>query len=204
MGGLSRYNTGDAGLVEQGVLKNKLNIIDSQVLSDIETILLNDSYDFFINRLQNKGLVFYVKLVFDIHKFFLGTLYSWAGSIRKVNISKGESFFVPSVYIPNALDYFEGILKKNMPIKGDNKSIVVKKIALIACEFNVIHPFREGNGRTIRLFIDLLLLSIGYKVADYSQVSVRNYIEASIAGMNKDYKPMEKVLRKVLSIQKTR
>jgi len=201
MGGLSRYNTGDTDLDEQDVLKNKLGITNSQVLSDVETILLNDSYDFFINKLQNKGLVFDVKLVFDIHKFFLGTLYSWAGSIRKVNISKGESFFVPSVYIPNALDYFEGILKKNMPIKGDNKSIVVKKIALIACEFNVIHPFREGNGRTIRLFIDLLLLSIGYNVADYSQVSVKSYIEASIAGMSKDYKPMENVLRRVVSFQ---
>ena len=199
MGGLSRYNTGDTDLDEQDVLKNKLGITNSQVLSDVETILLNDSYDFFINKLQNKGLVFDVKLVFDIHKFFLGTLYSWAGSIRKVNISKGESFFVPSVYIPNALDYFEGILKKNMPIKGDNKSIVVKKIALIACEFNVIHPFREGNGRTIRLFLDLIAVHSGYNPIDWGKTPNKDYLKACIQGVNGSHEPMAKIIKKGLN-----
>lgn len=63
------------------------------------------------------------------------------------------------------------------------------------CEFNTIHPFREGNGRTIRLFIDLIAVSLELGLVDYSKISNKKYIEACVAGMKKDYKKMTAVFK---------
>ena len=73
----SRYNTSDdAAGIEDGVLKNKLEIKDNQMLSDLETVLLKDTYTFYLNKLHTEGLVFDRGLIFELHKYFLGTLYS--------------------------------------------------------------------------------------------------------------------------------
>jgi cell filamentation protein len=75
-------------------------------------------------------------------------------------------------------------------------------MAWIHTEFNFIHPFREGNGRTIRLFLDLLAVHCGYEPINYSTSTKTEYINACIAGMSKNYKPMEKVMNKGLKNRK--
>jgi cell filamentation protein len=82
----------------------------------------------------------------------------------------------------------------------DNKQIISEKLAIIHCEFNAIHPFREGNGRTIRLFLDLLAVNSKYKLIDYSKSPQTNYIKACIAGMQKNYAKMQNILYKGLQI----
>jgi len=92
----SRYNVGGDEVGADGVLKNRLGISDREMLGDIETLSLNDSYGYFTELLRNRGLKFDVKLIFAIHKYFLSSLYSWAGKIRTVEISKNNILFCAS------------------------------------------------------------------------------------------------------------
>lgn len=195
----SRYDVSDSTAeLDGGVLKNKLKIKDQKTLNDLETVLLSDTYSYFLSLMGKKQFKFSVDFIFEIHRYFLSTLYSWAGSVRKVNISKGGSLFVPINFLPKALNELDKIISKNLPSSTDIKDVLVKKLAVIVCEFNVVHPFREGNGRTVRLFVDLLLVQNGYKMADYSLVKESEYVEACIAGMKKEYKKMEKILKRCI------
>ncbi|MFA6548157.1 MAG: Fic family protein [Candidatus Magasanikbacteria bacterium] len=192
----SRYDVDEksAGL-EGDILKNKLGITDQKTLSDTETVLLSDAYFYFLRELEKNDFVFDVDLIFKIHKYFLGTLYSWAGEVRKINISKDNSFFIPAQYLSKALAELDKIIIKNLPRPKDKKSELANKLAEIVCEFNAIHPFREGNGRVIRLFVDLLLVRNNYKMFDYSKISTKKYILACVAGMKKDYDKMTDIFK---------
>lgn len=190
MAELSRYNVSG----EEEVLKNKLGINNQKVLEDTETLLLKDTYVHFFSLLRKGKLRFHVKLTFEIHKYFLDTLYTWAGKIRSVEISKDGILFCASSQIKKELKILDKIIKKNIPLSGNNKKIISEKLSIIHCEFNAIHPFREGNGRTIRLFLDLLAANSGYGLIDYSKTFKRDYIKACITGMKKDYYKMQKIL----------
>lgn len=193
----SRYNVG--GQEDGGVLKNNLNIKDQKTLEDTETILFFDAYKHFFELLEKGKLQFDVKFIFQIHKYSLETLYQWAGKTRTVEISKDGVLFCASSQIEKNLKLFEKILNKNLPEPTDTKEIIIKKLAIIHCEFNAIHPFREGNGRTIRLFLDLLVVSNGFNLIDYSKSSKENYIKACITGMRKDYSKMQETISKGLN-----
>jgi len=160
----SRYKvTAKQADIEKGVLKNKLNIVDQKTLNDTETILLHDTYAHFVEILENGSMVFDIFLLFDIHKYFLNTLYSWDGKIREVDISKDGMLFASCKYINSAIAEFEKDFKNNIPKKFDSKKIFAQKLATVHTELNAIHPFRDGNGRTIRLFLDLIALNSGYQ-----------------------------------------
>ncbi|MBI2638419.1 Fic family protein [Candidatus Peregrinibacteria bacterium] len=196
MGEHSRYNvSGD----EAKILKNKLGIADQKILEDLETLLLKDTYAHFLTLLQKGNLKFNTKLIFEIHKYFLGILYAWAGKIRTVEISKDDMLFCASSQIKKSLQDFNRLLKNNLPISQNNRKVISKKLSLIHCEFNAIHPFREGNGRTIRLFLDLIAVDFGYGLIDYGKTTKMNYIKACVAGMQKDYSKMQKILFKGLA-----
>lgn len=197
----SRYNVG--GQEYGGVLKNKLNISDQKTLEDTETILFSDAYKHFFELLEKSKPKFDVKFIFQIHKYSLSTLYEWAGKTRNVEISKGGVLFCATSQIEKNLNLFEKILSQNLPETADTKETIVEKLAIIHFEFNAIHPFREGNGRAIRLFLDLLVVSNGFNLIDYSKSSKENYIKACIAGMSKDYSKMQKIITMGLLTQKT-
>ncbi|MFA4891577.1 MAG: Fic family protein [Candidatus Gracilibacteria bacterium] len=198
MGEHSRYNVGGDEVEMNGVLKNKLGVSDKERLENIETLLLNDSYGCFTELLRKGKIKFDVKLIFDIHKYFLSSLYFWAGKIRTVEISKNNILFCASSQISKELDAFDKILAKNIPTITDRREIVSSKLAIIHCEFNAIHPFREGNGRAIRLFLDLLALSVGFDVINYDANSKKDYIKACVWGMSSDYSKMKNIIYKGL------
>lgn len=193
----SRYSTD--GNIENGVLKNKGNITDQTRLENIETLLYSDAYTHFLELSESKKFVFSTKLIFDIHHYFLNTLYDWAGKTRDVELSKGTTMFCSVRFLDNALKEFDKVIQKHFPTKDDTKKSLSEKLVIIHCEFNAIHPFREGNGRTIRLFLDLLTNSIGYSTIDYSKSSQASYINACIAGMQQDYAKMQNIIYKGLS-----
>lgn len=192
----SRYNVG--GEESGGVLENKLNVKDQKTLEDLETILFTDAYKYFFELLEKGKVVFDVDFIFKIHNYSLKTLYSWAGKARTVEISKNGTLFCASLQIRKNLATFEKILRENLPSAGDDENTISEKLSVIHCEFNAIHPFREGNGRTIRLFLDLLAVSIGFNPIDFSKSSQEGYIKACISGMSKDYSKMQKIIQKGL------
>lgn len=191
----SRYSVSGKEIeTPEGILKNKLGITDKKFIEDLETTLLRDTYSHFLTLLERREIQCDLSLLFAIHAYFLGTLYNWAGKIRTVDISKDGVLFVPASHIPSALKELENILRRNTASPKDTKKEIANKFALIHCEFNAVHPFREGNGRTIRLFLDLFALCIGYSFIDYTKSSQSVYIKACIAGMKKDYTRMTKII----------
>ncbi len=196
----SRYNISSRRVgIEDGILKNKLAIKDQATLDDAETLLLVDTYTYFFDHLEKEGLHFNLPLLFEIHRYFLNPLYTWAGKIGWVDISKDDVLFAPVEYLERLLDEFDPVLKKHIPIPKDLKSIIAKKLAFIHNELNALHPFREGNGRTIRLFLDLIAAQVGYHPIDWKKVDHGKYIQASKLGIVHKHSAMKKIIYKGLS-----
>ena len=195
MAGHSRYSVSNrkAG-IKNGILENKLGISNQKELEDAETILLSDAYEFFFSK--NKLILkdFDVKFLFSVNKYFLETLYAWAGKRREVDISKDGIMCASAKYLSSSVEYFGKILKGNMPRMGDTKNSIASKIAIIHNEFNAIHPFRDGNGRTIRLLIDLIASVLGYEPIDWNSKSKREYMKACVSGIRGNHKPMANFL----------
>lgn len=192
---LSRYRVSDktAG-VSGGVLINKLGIKNQKKLDDAETLLLADTYSHFFELLEKDKVKFDLSLLFDIHRYFFDPLYDWAGKIRTVNISKGEMFFIPAEFLDKALEEFSRLLKTELSVLPTSKLNFSRGLAMIHNEFNIIHPFREGNGRTIRLFLDLLAVSFGYNPIDWGKESKAVYFEVCVKGAKGDNKALTKFI----------
>ena len=186
-----RYSTdGDIG----SILKNKLGIADQVDLDDLETLFLSTANEHFFDLLTKREINIDLSLLFNIHEYFLAPLYSWAGKLRTVDISKNGMLFDSSNHLDQSMKEFEKLFRKNIPVETDRKTEVATKLSLIHCELNAIHPFREGNGRTIRLFLDLIAYCAGYQPIDWSVASQKEYIHACVQGMAQEYQPMKKII----------
>ena len=97
---------------------------------------------------------------------------------------------------------FELILRKHIPTLTHSKMAIAKKLAFIHNELNALHPFREGNGRTIRLFLDLLATQSGYHPVDWKKTRHDEYIAACKLGMIKKHSVMKKIVYRGLSKSK--
>lgn len=196
----SRYHVSDdAAGVSKGILQNKLGLRSKKKLDAAETLLLADTYTHFFALLKQGKLTFDLSLLFSIHRYFFTTLYDWAGKLRTVDISKDGMLFAPVKYLDRSVKEFELILRKKLPRNADTKDVMTQKLALIHNEFNVIHPFREGNGRTIRLFLDLLVSSLGYNPIDWSKQPTADYMRACIEGASGKNSAMKKIIKKGLT-----
>jgi len=191
----SRYSVSDEESgIEGEILKNKPGIQIQTALDDAETHLFSDTYEHFFDLLSKGKLMFDLPLLFQIHKYFFAPLYFWAGKIRTVDISKNGMLFASVVHIDRSLKEFESLLKLHSPKEKDTRKKTAQNLAIIHCELNAIHPFREGNGRTIRLFLDLLAVKAGYSPIDWSRRTQKEYIRACVDGMAKKYSRMEKIV----------
>ena len=131
-----------------------------------------------------------------IHKHLFQDLYTWAGEFRKVNISKGNPFCLFQ-YIPEQLDNLFTELQKEAYLSLLNPNDMARRLAYYLGELNAIHPFREGNGRTQRLFILELAAKNGYFL-DLSKVNQKDMIKASIQSFGLNYGPMTDIIRNSL------
>ena len=108
-----------------------------------------------------------VQCLQQIHAFLFGGLYDFAGQIRTVNISKGDFTFAPAIFLAKSLAQIE-----KMP-ETTFDEIISKYV-----EMNVAHPFREGNGRSTRIWLDLMLKTNLKQCVDWSQINKKAYLEA--------------------------
>ena len=172
------------------LLKNKLNIHDSNKLFELEKqIVLVKSY---ILR-QNTSIYGFDKEHFVyIHKFLFEDIYPFAGEFRKENISKGNFTFANWEYIESELDRLLSELKAENYLEGQDKKTLAKRLAYYLSELNVLHPFREGNGRTIREFIRQLAYKNGY-ILDLTKTTPEEVFYASVKSVYETY-DLEKIL----------
>ena len=127
----------------------------------------NKAYEMFESGLINDIEVGTINGLKQIHAYLFGGLYDFAGQIRKLNISKGGFVFASVGYLDQTLDTIE-----KMP--ENTVEQIVKKYV----EMNVAHPFMEGNGRTTRIWLDLILKKNLFSCVDWSKIDKTEYLEA--------------------------
>lgn len=150
------------------VLENKLGLIDSAELAREEERISKKKavnlFDFAILKLLSDGTY---KTLAAIHKYLFEDIYDFAGEIRTVNMAKGNFRFAPLMYLQAALENIEKMPQSNFD------EIVEKYV-----EMNIAHPFREGNGRSTRIWLDHILKNEIGKVVDWSKVDKEDYLLA--------------------------
>ena len=181
---------------DSNVLKNKLNIRDNKLLKTAEEeITLIKQMELLKNPIKGN---FSKAHLMNIHKFIFEDIYSFAGKIRREQISKADTMFYPPNLIDRELDkVFAKIKEKNM-LKETDEEKVFDNLAYVMAELNIIHPFREGNGRSIREFIRLMAKRMGYDL-NWGNVDKEELLEASILSVD-NYKVLIKILEACVEV----
>ena len=174
------------------VLKNRFNITNSEQLeiAEREYTALSIAE---IKYTPVKGNLDLEHLQ-TIHKQIFNDIYDWAGELRTVNISKGNSFYNHMYILEGAEEIFSKLKREDYLI-GISKADIYDKLAYYLGEINVLHPFREGNGRALRVFIEYLAQVAGYSI-DFSDISDIEMIEASVDAFNCNYNKMIEIFKK--------
>ena len=157
-------------------LKNKLNITNQVELAKAEEKIskqkakrLFDSGDIETVEVGTyKGLAF-------IHAYLFDEIYDFAGKIRDVNIAKGSFRFAPLMYLHASLEHIDAMPQTSFD------QIIEKYV-----EMNIAHPFREGNGRATRIWLDVLLKKELKQVVDWNQIDKEEYLSAMQRSVVKD------------------
>lgn len=150
------------------MLENKLGITDSADLARMEEqISKKKAVELFEKGILDKIEAGKFSSLQEIHKYLFDEIYDFAGKIRTVNIAKGSFRFAPVMYLQAALDNIDKMPQSNFD------EIIEKYV-----EMNVAHPFREGNGRSTRIWLDCILKKEIGKVVDWSKVDKEDYLLA--------------------------
>ena len=150
------------------ILENRLNITNSDELArEEERISKKKAADLFDNKLLDSFPAGKFDTLQAIHKYLYEDVFDFAGKIRTVNLAKGNFRFAPLIYLQAALDNID-----KMPQSTFNE--IIEKYV----EMNIAHPFREGNGRSTRIWLDHILKNEIGKVVDWSKVDKEDYLLA--------------------------
>jgi len=172
------------------ILENKLNVNNQIDLAKAEEKIskqkakqLFDSGD--INKVEVgtfTGLAF-------IHAYLFEDIYHFAGKVRTVNIAKGNFRFAPLMYLKQSLEHIDGMPQNNFD------KIIEKYV-----EMNIAHPFREGNGRAMRIWLDIILKKEIIQVIDWNLVDKEEYLSAMERSVVNDVE-IKNLLRQALTDQ---
>ena len=149
-------------------LENKLGLTNfAELAREEEKLSKKKALALFENGILNQLEAGTFSALKEIHKYLFDEIYDFAGEIRSVSIAKGNFRFVPFMYLSAALESIE-----KMP-QTTFDEIVEKHV-----EMNVAHPFREGNGRSTRIWLDHMFKKELQKVVDWSQIDKEDYLLA--------------------------
>lgn len=150
------------------IIENKYGIIDSAEFARVEEkVSKTKAMQLFESGLLDTFEVGTFEGLKKIHKYLFDEIYDFAGEIRNINIAKGNFRFAPVMYLEAALKSIEKMPQSNFD------EIIEKYV-----EMNIAHPFREGNGRSTRIWLDLILKSEIRQVVDWSRVDKEDYLLA--------------------------
>lgn len=170
---MSRYEGSGVFPYEPGsnelVLANKLSVIDAREMGEIEYRALAAMHVSSMLRLEVESR-FTVKMVCDLHRSWLGSIYSFAGQYRTENVSKGFTTFCAAQHVPAQMELFEReLLALHTPCLPKATEPLSVALAEVHSRFIQIHPFREGNGRLGRWLAVLMAYQAGRPTLDYSE-----------------------------------
>ena len=162
-------------------LINRFGIKDEKKLSQMETLITTAKCkELEVNPIDGDFGFEHYKA---IHKYIFEDLYDWAGQVRTASISKkGTVFTLPESIEPLADRIFTGLQKENCYIGYDNDRYI-ESIVDFYCRTNMLHPFREGNGRTQRVFLTQLIRHSGHDI-NFSTIDTDELMIATIQSAN--------------------
>ncbi len=150
------------------MLENKLGLTSEAELAMMEEkISKKKAYELFAEGMLKQLDVGTFAALAQIHKYLFEDIYEFAGQLRTVNIAKGNFRFAPLMYLETSLEHIEKMPQNTFP------EIIEKYV-----EMNIAHPFREGNGRSTRIWLDLMLKKSLAQVVDWSLVDKGDYLLA--------------------------
>jgi cell filamentation protein len=157
-------------------IENRLNIIDQVELAreeeQISKLKAKEMFESgFLDGLEAGSF----EALSQIHAYLFDPIYEFAGKIRDVNISKGDFRFAPVSYLETSIKHIE-----QMPQESFGQ--IVEKYV----EMNIAHPFREGNGRAMRIWLDLIFKNELKKVVNWSEIDKEDYLSAMVRSPIKD------------------
>lgn len=182
-----KYGTGQDPYCypDSDVLRNRLGILDPELLEQAERE---------ISALEAQLIEFHeppYDLAYwqSLHRQLFGELYDWAGQIRVIDISKQQTRFCTVARIePEAGKIFAAFARQNY-WQGLSRHDLVRAAAEAYAELNMIHPFREGNGRAQRVLFEHLIVNCGYAIS-WDAIGRDEWLNANIAGVYCNYLPM--------------
>lgn len=183
------------------VLKNLMGIKNKLEMDTAETVALKQTEDLLFHTYDRKHKFSAIELC-DIHKTWLGKIYTWAGKYRSIDLSKGNFRFAHAKFIPELMRDFErDFLFRYTPCHKMAREESVDALAKVHAEFILIHPFRDGNGRLGRLLSTLMAAQTGippltFKIIERKKHS--QYISAVQESLDKNYEPMKEIFRLIV------
>ena len=181
-------------------LINKFNIRDEKQLAVVEAdITLAKTMELVKNPIQGNFDFAHYKA---IHKYLFEDLYDWAGQIRTVDMSKKGTSFVKATEIESLADNCFNRLKQNQFFVGYSFDEFIPAIVDFYCTTNLLHPFREGNGRTQKVFVNQLAENAGYHI-NFSRMDADELMIATIYAAQGIVDYLEKLFyNKTISLKK--
>lgn len=176
------------------VLINKLGLTEESTLGEAEVELTQARIEQFDPDFDDISLA----ALRGIHRYLFQDIYHWAGELREVDISKGATRFANITRVePEANKLFLQLAKENYLV-GLPREKFVARLAHYYCELNVIHPFRDGNGRAQRLLFEVISINAGYLLR-WEPISRLEWLNANIAAYNCQLKPLMILLDRTLT-----
>jgi cell filamentation protein len=183
------------------VLRNLIGIKSKREMAAAESKNLVRTFRNLIG-VHDKNHRFTATNLSAMHRDWLGSIYEWAGNYRQVNLAKGDFTFAAAHVIPSLMVEFEReYLNVYTPCRKAGTNEVIHALAAVHVELLLIHPFREGNGRLVRMLASLMALQAELPLLDFSLVKGRRkqeYFIAVQAGLDRNYGPMEKIFGEVI------
>ncbi|OSQ49523.1 Fic/DOC family protein [Thalassospira alkalitolerans] len=178
---MEKYSSNDDYLdAKTGVMKNKLGFDNQADLEAFEGGLVAVRTSQLAEiPLENRDKTFDLPHMQRIHKHLFGDIYEWAGDLRTIDISKGTTRFANWTFIEREAEKLSIQLASENFLQGLDRKEFAERAGYYLGEWNVLHPFREGNGRTLREFIGQLAYQAGYFI-NWTKTNQEQMIRASI------------------------
>ena len=190
---MDKYGTGQDPYCYSGslTLRNRLDIRDDARLAQAE----QDLSEIAVSQLEFSLPPYDLAYLKQLHRVLFQDLYDWAGELRTIDISKGGTRFCNTARIePEANKIFAALAQAHWLIDLPRDALIAA-VAVAYGDLNMIHPFREGNGRAQRLLFEHLILNAGYEIGWWSVTQVE-WVDANIAAVICDYAPLKAVFQR--------
>lgn len=183
------YYTGTSVLINIENIRDPVGLLERE--TELQLAAYEEMFASFDETLTPDLPFFYY-----LHNMMFSRLYVWAGRPRTVGISKGGTPFCPPQNIDAMMSALLSELEGEQWLAGLGLESFLKRAAYYVCEINAVHPFREGNGRAIRFYLDVLSARARGDIFDWTLSSEDEYLRACVAGFAGDYEPMLSILKR--------